>query len=62
MDFNDTLEKRLNDPEFCRELLAELQNVVKQNVRIRNTLKRIVETIDDLNQHLDMEDSDEEAV
>ena len=40
MDFKDTLEERLSDPEFCRELLAELRGVIEENERLRGELAR----------------------
>ena len=40
MRFEDTLEKRLNDPEFCRELLAELRDLIAENERLRQELAR----------------------
>ena len=40
MDFKDTLEERLSDPEFCRELLAELREVIEENERLRGELAR----------------------
>ena len=40
MDLKDTLEKRLNDHEFCRELLAELRNLIEENERLRQELAR----------------------
>lgn len=39
-NLKDTLEKRLDDKEFCRELLAELREVIKENERLRRELER----------------------
>ena len=46
MDFKDTLEERLNDPEFCRELLAELRGLTAENERMRKALESIKQQID----------------
>lgn len=40
MDFKDTLEKRLNDPEFCRALIAELGDLIAENEKLRQELAR----------------------
>ena len=40
MDFNDTLEERLNDPEFCRALIEELRGLIAENERLRQELTR----------------------
>lgn len=47
MEFRDTLEKRLSDPEFCRALLAELQEVIAENERMRRALQAVVEAASD---------------
>ena len=40
MDFKDTLEKRLNDPEFCRALISELRDLIAENEKLRQELER----------------------
>ena len=40
---DDTLEERCKDPEFCRALLAELKEIIKENEQMRNELKELRE-------------------
>jgi len=41
MDFEDTLDQRLKDPEFCRALLDELRKTINENERMRESLEAI---------------------
>ena len=59
MDLEDNLENRLSDPEFCRALLAELQEVIAENERLRRALRDIkrlaaLDELVDQAQELDM--------
>ena len=40
-DFNDTLNEKLKDPEYCRVLLDDLRKMVEENERMRKSLRRI---------------------
>ena len=40
-DFNDTLNEKLKDPEYCRALLDDLRKMVEENERMRKSLRRI---------------------
>ena len=40
MEFRETIERRLSDPDFCRELLSELRTMIEENERLRRELER----------------------
>jgi len=40
-DFDDTLNEKLKDPDYCRALLDELRGLIKENERMRESLEAI---------------------
>lgn len=41
MELKETLEGRLDDPEFCRALLEELRALIKENERMRQVIVNV---------------------